>query len=95
MCPSYKYKKALVPKNKGFGAGEETRTPTAVATRTSNVLVYHSNTPALLDSSFIIALSKQFVNWFFENISRTSDDFCGCRQKGITACFALCLKEME
>ena len=29
-----------------FGAREGTRTPTAITTRTSNVLVYHSNTLA-------------------------------------------------
>ena len=32
-----------------FGARDGTRTHTAVATRTSNVIVYHSNTLAKLD----------------------------------------------
>ena len=44
-----------------FGARDGTRTHTAVATRTSNVIVYHSNTLANFD---IIANSVPFVNTF-------------------------------
>ena len=43
------------------GARDGTRTHTAVATRTSNVIVYHSNT---LASPFIIAVKVIFVNNF-------------------------------
>ncbi len=44
-----------------FGARDGTRTHTAVATRTSNVIVYHSNTLAYPS---IIAAIIQFVNNF-------------------------------
>ena len=46
-----------------FGARDGTRTHTAITTRTSNVLVYHSNT--LASCLCIIHSGKAFVNMFF------------------------------
>ena len=46
-----------------FGARDGTRTHTAITTRTSNVLVYHSNT--LASCCDIITSFKLFVNPFF------------------------------
>ena len=39
-------KEAILSDDLSFGARDGTRTHTAVATRTSNVIVYHSNTLA-------------------------------------------------
>ena len=49
-----------------FGARDGTRTHTAVATRTSNVIVYHSNT---LASLFIISAKYIFVNIFLVRLA--------------------------